>query len=165
MKSYKWLLVIMAGLVLSCNRNDVQPLPESLPIEYEFEPVDVIFNTLDINSEELKGMPDKSYIVYSDSDFPEEDLMGLQQIKESDIDFNEYTLLLNYQKVQGIIIGHSYSWSRIPTTLHYNFNMNFFIEPDSDEEFEKNIFTYYRSAVLVKKISMNSDVEFWYSVQ
>lgn len=164
MKGYKVLIVMVMGVLLSCNRNDVEPLPQKLPIQYEFEPEYIVFNRTELTSEELEEMPDISFVINSEDEFPDEDLMWLNPLKESNIDFQAQTLLLNYEKIPNIVTGHRYSWTRNEAENKYNFYMYFSTEPSKETENPGFIFTYYRTAVLVKKIPTDTEVEFWYSI-
>lgn len=165
-KNVKYLFLFLPGIFLSCNNNEEPVYPEYFPIEYEFETEYRAFNRAELTSEELAAMPDKSFVIYSEDDFPDEDLMGLQQIKDSDIDFNKYTLLLNYERIPGFIVAHLYSWSKDIKEDSYNFSMTFFSKHENDNENPvKDIYTYCRTAVLVERIPFDSMVQFWYSVQ
>ena len=165
MKNLKYLLFIITGFLISCNNNEEVEYPQYYPIEYEFEPEYVVFNRQDLTKEEFQAMRELSLVIYSEEDFPDEDLMGLQQLKDSNIDFNRYTLLLNYEKLQGIVVAHRYLWSKDIKENQFNFNMTFFYDENREMENPDDVmYTYYRTAVLVNKIPKDSKVEFWYSV-
>ena len=42
----------------------------------------------------------------------EEELLGLEELKESNIDFRKYTLLLGYFKLPGLVLGYRYQYAR-----------------------------------------------------
>lgn len=67
-------------------------LYHALPIEKEYEPIECVLDRDDISKEELQEMPNLKLVINSEDEFPEEDLMGLEVIKNSNIDFQKYTL-------------------------------------------------------------------------
>lgn len=153
------------GSLISCNRHDDDRITQSFPIEYEFEPEYIVYNRQNLTPEQLEEMPTKGLAIYTESDFPEENLMGLEKLKNSNIDFNKYTLLLCYNRVFGVVTGHRYAWNKNLQENKFVFLMNFYVDYDEDTETpDEELSTYYRSAVLVKKIPIDSEVEFWHSI-
>lgn len=169
MKIKQWLrltfsVMISIVLLVSCN-HDNEPATQTFPILVEYEPVYIVFNKAELTPEELAQMPTLSLVIDSEEDFPKESLPGLRQLKESNIDFDKNTLLLNYEKLAGLIKSHQYGWLKDLRENKFIFRMYFINQQEeSSTGEENNIFTYYRTAVLVKKIPENSNVEFWYSV-
>lgn len=90
--------------------------------------------------------------------------MGLEKLKESNIDFKKYTLLLCYYKLPGIIVGYSYQYAKDFKKDVLIFYMSFRLDQESYKNPEtENLFTYCRSAILVSKIPEGSELEFRWS--
>ena len=159
----KYLNLCLFGLsllLLSCNHKTEQ-LYQTLSVKYEFEPVEYIFDWEETSKEEFQEMANLSLIINSEDDFPEENLLGLQQLKDSKINFKKYTLLIGYYRLPGIVLGHKYSFVKDLEKDIFIFSMSFRLDHElmGNPETE-NIFTYYRSAVLVSKIPENKEIKF-----
>lgn len=163
MKKIKYLILCLLGLSLgltSCNHKS-ETLYHSLPIEKEYEPMEFVFDRNEISKEELNEMPNLKLVINSQEDFPDENLMGLKDIKESDIDFQKYTLLLVYSKVPGVVGGYTYSYAKDFENDTIIFSITYRLDQDLRDKTEKeNLFTYCRNAILVSKIPENTEVEF-----
>lgn len=166
MKKIKYLILFLLGLSLglsSCNHKS-EVLYHSLPIEKEYETLKYVFDRGEISKEELQKMPNLRLIINSEDEFPEENLLGLEELKESNIDFNKYTLLIGYYKLPGIIIGHLYNYAKDFENNIAIFYIGFKLDNESMKDPEtENLFTYCRSAILVSKIPSTTEVEFrWF---
>ena len=135
-----------------------------LPIVKEFEPEYYIFDGDEISKEEWLEMQNLRLIINSEVEFPEVELMGLEELKESNIDFRKYTLLLGYFKLPGLVLGYKYQYARDLATDHLVFYMGFRLDQEAYKDPETdNLFSYSRSAILVAKIPENEDVDFRWS--
>ena len=166
MVKIKYLILCLIGLLsvlTSCNHKS-EKLYQSLPVVQEFEPVEYVFDWYETSKEEFQNMPEVMFIINSDDEFPEKNLMGLEELKESDIDFRKYTLLLGYFRLYGIVLGHRYSFAKDLEKDIFIFSMRFKMDRDlwGNPETE-NLFTYYRNAILVSKIPEDAEVEFIWS--
>lgn len=147
-------------ILISCNHKS-EKLYQSLPIAKEFEGEYFIFDRGEISKEELHEMPNLTLVINSQDEFPQENLMGLKEIKESDIDFRKYTLLLAYFKFPGLILGCRYLYYKDLANDIINFQMKFRLDLDQNQNPEaENLFTYYRCAILVSKIPDDEEVAF-----
>ena len=94
----------------------------------------------------------------------EEELLGLEELKESNIDFRKYTLLLGYFKLPGLVLGYRYQYAREWATGQLVFFMGFRLDQEADKDPEtNNLFSYSRSAILVSKIPEDEGVVFRWS--
>ena len=158
MKQYLiWCLFSLTLGLTSCN-NKHEMVYHTLPIEKEYEALKYVFDRNEISEEELKEMPNLKLVINSEEEFPKEELMGLEELKDSEIDFRKYTLLLVYYKVSGEIDGVAYNYAKDFENEIIIFSINYHIETDKTENMD--LFTYCRSAILVSKIPENSEVEF-----
>ena len=147
-------------VLTSCDHEREKPY-QMLPIVKEFEPEYYIFSGDEISKEEWLEMQDLRFIINSENEFPEENLMGLEELKESNIDFRKYTLLLGYFKLPGLVLGYRYQYARESETNQLIFFMGFRLDQEAYKDPETdNLFSYSRSAILVSKIPENSEVEF-----
>ena len=166
MKKIIYLISCLMGLTLglpSCN-HDNNKLYQLLPIVKEYEPVEYVFDGGEISKEEWQEMPNLRLIINSEDEFPEEYLPGLEELKESNIDFKKYTLLVGYYKLPGIILGYRFEYARELETDSLIYSMGFGLDKElwKDPETE-NLFTYCRSAILVSKISQDTEIVFRWS--
>ena len=136
-------------------------LYHTLPVEKEYEPIMHVYDRNATSNEELQDMPNLKLVINSKDEFPGENIMGLEELKESNIDFHKYTLLLVYYKVPGVVKDYSYSYAKDFENDIIIFSINYNWDPNSGEEAETvDLFTYCRSAILVSKISEDNKVEF-----
>ena len=85
----------------------------------------------------------------------------MEELKESGIDFKKYTMLLVYYKIQGVVEDYSYNYAKDFEKDIIIFSINYNLVPNSGEEAEsEDLLTYCRSAILVSKISEDTEVEF-----
>ena len=163
MKVFKYLILCLFGFSLifsSCDHKN-EMIYHSLPIEKEYDALKYVFDRNEISEEELKEMPNLKLVINSESEFPQEDLIGLAELKESGIDFKKYTMLLVYYKVQGVVESYTYNYAKDFENDIIIFSITYNSESDSSVKAETvDLFTYCRSAILVSKISENSEVEF-----
>ena len=165
MKQIKYLILCLISLVelTSCHHDD-NKLYQMLPIVKEFEPEYYIFDGDEISKEEWLEMQNLRLIINSEEEFPEEELLGLEELKESNIDFRKYTLLLGYFKLPGLVLGYRYQFARELATDQLVFFMGFRLDQEADKDPETdNLFSYSRSAILVSKIPEDEDVVFRWS--
>lgn len=160
MKPHNFIFLILCLILFSCNHKE-EILYHTLPIEKEYEALKYVFDRNEISEEKLKEMPNLKIVINSESEFPQEDLIGLEELKESGIDFKKYTMLLVYYKIQGVVEGYSYNYAKDFENDIVIFSINYNLVPNSEEEAEsEDLFTYCRSAILVSKISEDTEVEF-----
>ena len=166
MKQLKYLILFFLGILLglpSCNLKSDSPY-QILPIVKEFEPEYYIFDGDEISKEEWLEIQNLRFIINSEDEFPEEDLIGLEELKQSNIDFRKYTLLLGYFKLPGLVLGYKYQYARELASDHLVFSMGFRLDREAYKDpVTDNLFSYSRSAILVSKIPENSEVEFRWS--
>ena len=165
MKQIKYLILCLISLLelTSCHHDD-NKLYQMLPIVKEFEPEYYIFDGDEISKEEWLEMQNLRLIINSEEEFPEEELLGLKELKESNIDFRKYTLLLGYFKLPGLVLGYRYQYARELATDQLVFFMGFRLDQEADKDPEtNNLFSYSRSAILVSKIPEDEDVVFRWS--
>ena len=157
---YLYLFVFYLLIFSSCN-HESEMIYHTLPVEKEYEALKYFFDRNEISEEKLKEMPNLKLVINSESEFPQEDLIGLEELKESGIDFKKYTMLLVYYKIQGVVEGYSYNYAKDFENDIVIFSINYNLVPNSGEEAEsEDLFTYCRSAILVSKISEDTEVEF-----
>ena len=163
MEKIKYLILLLVGFSLlfsACNHENTM-IYHTLPIEKEYEPVIFIYDRSEISNEELKEMPNLKLVINSEDEFPENDLMGLEELKESNIDFRKYTLLLFYYKLPGIVIDYTPNYAKDFEKNILIFSLTFHLDENFLNESEtKNPSTYFGYAILVSKIQMDEEVVF-----
>ena len=163
MVKIKYLILCLISFslgLISCNHKS-EMIYHTVPIEKEYEAFKYVFDRNDISEEKLKEMPNLKLVINSESEFPQEDIIGLEELKESGIDFKKYTMFLVYYKIQGVVEGYSYNYAKDFENDIVIFSINYNLIPNSREEAEsEDLFTYCRSAILVSKISEDTEVEF-----
>ena len=163
MKLRNFIFLFLGLILFSCN-HESEKLYQFLPIAKEYEPEYYVFDGDEISKEEWLEMQNIRFIINSEDEFPEEDLMGLEELKKSDIDFKKYTLLLGYFKLPGLVLGYRYQYARELATDQLVFFMGFRLDREADKNPETdNLFSYSRSAILVSKIPEDEDVVFRWS--
>ena len=165
MVKIKYLILCLIRLLglTSCHHDD-NKLYQMLPIVKEFEPEYYIFDGDEISKEEWVEMQNLRLIINSEEEFPEEELLGLEELKESNIDFRKYTLLLGYFKLPGLVLGYKFQYARELETDQLIFFMGFRLDHEAYKDPETdNLFSYSRSAILVSKILEDEDVVFRWS--
>lgn len=157
----KHLHLILLGLVLlltACGSGNGEGLYTRLDIDRELEPQSSVIDWANMTPEERRQYGRKGFVIDSPADFPDGKEFNMADLKHLDIDFKRYTLLVNYTLIPGYIKGHRFSWVYDNSENRYEFMSSFTIirtdDPDSD------LFTYYRSAVLVNKIRPGKEVVF-----
>ena len=164
MKLHNLIFLFLCSILFSCNHKS-EILYHTLPIEKEYETLKYVFDRNEISNEEFKEMPNLQLVINSVKEFPEENLMGLEELKESDIDFQKYTLLLVYHKVYGIVESYNCKYAKdfendiIIFSINYSFDRNLQWEAEAAD-----LFTYCRIAILVSKITEDTEVEFRLSI-
>lgn len=145
------------------------------PIQQELETAYAVLDWASLTSEQRKQYPSKSFVINSYEEYPEENLMGLEEIKAMNIDFQRYTLLLSYVRIPGVVVSHRYVWRKNRLEDVFELFMDFGVERngqgekqdgkiDSDGNSEpEDLITYYCTALLVNKIPDGSEVVFWRS--
>ena len=163
MKYIPCLFLFLILTLISCH-HEGEKLYHLLPIDEEFEPEYYIFDGDEISKEEWVEMQNLRLIINSEEEFPEEELLGLEELKESNIDFRKYTLLIGYFKLPGLVLGYRYQYARELATDQLVFFMGFRLDQEADKDPETdNLFSYSRSAILVSKITEDKDVVFRWS--
>lgn len=163
MKMIKFLILCLVWLsfVLSSCNHKSEKLYQTLPIVMEYKPVEYVFDRGEISKEELNKMPNLMLVINSKDEYPEENLMGLEELKESDIDFKKHTLLLSYYKIPGVVLGYKYQYVKDFENDVLILFMSFRLDHELYENPEtENLFTYYRSAFLVSKVPQDTEVKF-----
>lgn len=157
MKKFLLFFVVAITMLASCGKDDEPQLYTRYEIVQELEPKSKTLNWGEMSQDERRLYPRDGYVVNSRNAFPRDVVFGMEDIKSADIDFTKYTLLMQYVLVPGYVQSHRLFWQRNNTEKKYEFVAQF-----STSAFEESLdaFTYYRAAVLVKKIPENSDVSF-----
>ena len=163
MKKIKYFILCLFGISLaltSCNHKS-EKLYQSLPIVKEFEPMEYVFDWDKTSKDEFQKMPNITFVINSEDEFPEENLIGLEELKESNIDFRKYTLLVDYYRLPGIVLGHRFAFTKDLEKDVFIFSLSFRLDHDlwGNPEAE-SLFTYYRSAILVSKLPEDKEVVF-----
>lgn len=160
MKLLNVIFFCLGLFLFSCNHKD-EFLYHTLPVEKEYALLKFVFDRNEISKDELNVMPNLKLVINSEEEFPEEKLMGLEEIKDSDIDFQKYTLLLVYYKMAGVVKDYNYTYAKDFQDDIIIYSLNFNLDPDLGDPIKKeDLFTYCRCAILVSKISKDSEVEF-----
>ena len=158
MKYIQLLVLAIVGLLCSCNNKTEPPLYLKIPIVTELEPQSKIFNWGELTSEEKRQYPLRGFVINSSEDFPNEENLAMKDLQLLDIDFSKYTLLVQYKRIPGIIKSHRYCWMYDNSMDKYEFQASFNIVRFDDDN--DDLFTYYRSAIIVNKIKPDKEVAF-----
>lgn len=151
MKNFKYLIlclfVLSLGLI-SCNKNNSNPINIPLPVIETFNPVmKEVFIHQDV-------LPYKQYtlVVNSISELPNDTIFSNDVFLDYDIDFSKYSLIIFYNFQFGKILSTRYSWGYDTDLEQYYVSIRYEIEKysNSDEEIEKA--NYVRGAMLVDYI-------------
>lgn len=176
MKNYlklSFVTILFSIFFSSCHHSDGGGLYQKFPIQSELETEFVVLDWIALTPEQRAEYKRGNFVIDSESDFPEENLMGLEKIKAMNIDFNKYTLLLSYNLITGIVQGHRYTWAKNLQEGVFELWMDFKVEHPDDEDDswdddsddplsrEEFIVTYYCTALLVQKLPANAKVIFW----
>ena len=139
------------SLLTSCGGKDDDQLClyTRYDIVSEFEPKSKTLYWGDMTPEERRLYPRDGFVVNSRADFPRDIVFGLEDIKSADIDFSQYTLLIQYVLVPGYVQSHNMLWQKNNADNKFEFVTWF---KTSDLQESSDAFTYYRAAILVKKI-------------
>ena len=184
MKKYlnlSFLTILLTLILCSCHHNEGGDMYQIFPIQEELETPSVILDWNSLSSEEKQQYKLVSYVINSQEDFPTDNLLGLEKIKSMNIDFDKYTLLLSYNRTDGIVQSHRYTWRKNISEgvfeLLINFKVTNFENNGSDDNnngssgdnndnstsMEADFVTYSCSALLVNKLPPDFKVNFWFS--
>ena len=162
----KYLNVVLFAVVcflISCNRHDDEGIYVYKEIVTEFEPRSQVLDWGNLTPEERRKYPRKGFVINSEAEFPKVLNINMTDLKLMNIDFTRYTLLVHYFLIPGYVKSHRLLWFYDNADDTYAFQSDFVtVYPDADSD-EDDWFTYYRSAILVNKISSDSEVSFRYS--
>ena len=161
MKHYFVVIFSIIAFLCSCNKNDEGGLEYPLKILSELEPQSKHIDWGSMTLEERREYPEVSFVINSLDEFPNEPNVDLEDLKLLDIDFSNQTLLVSYWLIPGYIKGHRFGWYFNNAEDEYYFRARFSLIRHEDNEYD--LFTYYRSAVLVNKVRPNKTVNFTYS--
>lgn len=168
--------IIFFSMILCGCRHD-EPASQVYPIQQELETQSLQLDWGNMTAEEKQQYKQLSFVINSENEFPQENLLNLDKIKSIDIDFDKYTLLLSYNIVGGIVESHRYVWQKnlqedqFELSMHFkvkatdsgNSDLNEGEEAEIESSKKENYVTYYCTALLVNKIPADSKVEFWIS--
>ena len=158
------VLFFLLGILTACNRHSEEGLYTPLSIVSEIEPQSKLLYWIKMTPEERQKYPRRGFVINSVSEFPDEPNINMTDLKLMDIDFNRYTLLVHYTLIPGYVQGHQLYWFYDNHEDRYEFQSNFkIVYPDEDVDAENELFTYYRSAIIVNKIMSDKDVSFTFS--
>lgn len=161
MKYLQLIMLAFVGLLCSCNNESEPPLYLEIPIVSELEPQSEIINWGEMTSEEKRQYPLRGFVINSSEDFPNEENLEMKDLQLLDIDFSKYTLLVQYKRIPGIIKSHHYYWMYDNGEDRYEFQASFnIVRFDADNDPNKDLFTYYRAAIIVNKIKPDKEVAF-----
>lgn len=177
MKNYlnpSFIIILFTIILCGCHNNEGRDMYLTFPIQSELETESLELNWAALTSEQRQEYKRGNFVIDSEEEFPEENLMGLERIKSMHIDFDRYTLLLSYNLISGIVEGHRYEWRKNLQEGVFELWMDFKVthpedfespwdgnELDDSQSQETFIVTYYCTALLVNKIPANSKVIFW----
>ena len=141
----------------SCNKNDSTPIYISLHVIETFNPV-----MKEFYYSESQGLPmlhEKTYVINSMSELPEDEIFGNDEFLNQDIDFSKYSLIIFYDIEFGKIESTKYRWGYATDLDKYQVSISYEIEKGSDfVDGEVELVTYVRGAMLVDQIPSSSDV-------
>lgn len=158
MKYHHFIILPIILLLCSCNNNDEGGLETPLKILAELEPQSTQIDWVNMTPEERHQYPQVGFVINSIDEFPNEPNVNLDDLKLLNIDFSNQTLLVQYWLIPGYIKGHRFGWYFSNAEDEYYFRANFTLIRHEDDEFD--LFTYYRSAILVNKIKPDKKVNF-----
>lgn len=164
MKSIHYLMLAMMCLLAACNNHSEEDIYTRLPIVSELESQSTVLDWGKMTTEQRRKYPRKGFVINSVDDFPTEQNINLNDLKLLDVDFNKYTLLVNYTLIPGYIKGHNLLWYYDNAMDEYVFQSNFMIiKPGDNSDANDDLFTYYRSAIIVDKIKSDKKVSFYFT--
>ncbi len=162
--TWKWMVMgavaaVLVSVAASCRHDE--PKDRYLDVQKQFEPESVVIPWGYMTPEERRKYPREQFVVRFAAEMPEQDVFGPVDIDASAIDFNKSTLLLVYNLIPGYIRKVRYGWRYETAEDIYAFYAVYDISDyDENGEYDDNMFTYYRTAVLVDKIPADAKVGF-----
>lgn len=158
--STKYLILLLFGLSLtwfSCEKNDTTSIYVPLPVIETFKPVMKEISISDIHDFSL--YQERIIVVNSKSELPVDDFFDNEEFLNRDIDFSLYSLIIFYDSQIGKILTTNYKWGYNTYNEQFQINIRYDIEkkPDNDN-FENELSTYIRGAMLVRQIPATSKV-------
>lgn len=149
------LFVISAIILTACKNNDREPQITPLTIHREFKTESMPVKLSEVT--DIKEYKDRMFIVNSIDDLPDDPQFGVADFQQAGINFADYSLIITYQLIPGYITGYKYGWAYDNWFERYQFYVSLIQIKDSEfENGEIENFTYFRSAILVKRIPTTS---------
>lgn len=163
MRHLRILLLIIVAALSACNNHSEEDLYTILKIDSELEPHSLTLDWGALTPEERHQYPRDGFLINSADDFPTDSRYDVADLKLMNIDYAKYSLLVNFCLIPGLIQGHNLYWYYDNSEKRFFFQANFNIIDNEDPGQNPDTFTYYRAAILVKKIPSDSKVEYTYS--
>lgn len=152
-------LLLFLGMILStsCHKEENKDLTISLPIVSTF-PTEIITDDVEVLKGQGMHLNNKVYVVNSLEDLPEDKFFSVENFRNANIDFTNYSLIIGYDFELGTITSYKYSWSYDDFENRYHLGTFLRIVDNNKEGVEPIIVSYMRSAILVRHIPSDSKV-------
>lgn len=150
-----YLMIVSLALMTSCDNGDKEPETVPLTVHREFKTESMQVKLSEVS--DIADYRDKMYIVNSIDDLPHDMHFGTDELSKADINFSEYSLVLVYQLVLGDIVSYKYYWRYNNWFERYQLNVS--LDKVKNSEYVDGKIencTYFRSAILVKRIPSES---------
>lgn len=163
MKKHLFSLIGLVALFClgACSKNDEVPAETALSIVESYLPCTVSFNSSDSEwMDKVNGWRGKEFVVNNPTELPD-DPIGFSDAYTK-VNFNEYTLLLQYQVHRWKIDTYRtrYYINNIEGTYNWTISVGTSTVPDDNAE--PLYFTRY--AILVHKLPKDAKLQMWFSL-
>lgn len=149
----------------SCHRDEPDAVLE-YPIITEYETLSQTVLWLDKEAvDHSKYLNTQHFIVNDLSQLPDDKIFGTDDFRNYDIDFSTRSVLISYMVIPGVYYGHRYTWMYDNTQKQYQLYTTYYTYREGEEDTKSEVYSYIRTAVLVKKISNDANLAVYYSRQ
>lgn len=155
---------LVALLLTACHKDEPDAVLE-YPIMTELQTMSQKVLWLDKEAvDHSKYLNTQHFIVNDPSQLPDDKIFGTDDFRHFDIDFSTRSLLISYMVIPGVYYGHKYTWMYDNTQKQYQLYTTYYTYPEGEEDTKSEVFSYIRTAVLVKKISEDANLAVYYSL-
>lgn len=162
MKQLYAIFFALTALLCSCQKSGDEGVSVPIHVTQSIDAKSEVIDTDDLSSEQIKEYPVKGVFLNSIDDFYYYPELDIADLKTKGIDFVNNTLVVNFILVPGEVKSRNCTWALNSSERCYDFNTTIDYAPWPDGS--KTRFTYYRVAIVVKKISAETSVHYWQSL-
>lgn len=156
------LILFLFGFISSCGGNDDTPAESQIPIQSEFLPSGISFDTTDKNFYDVcRQWSDTHWVVNSAKDLPKDPIGFTDSYKN--INYSQYSLLIVYRLHNCTI--DTYSNGLIKNNLEDTYNWTISIGSSDLGSDNYDTLTFTRFAIKVEKVPDDANLKVWWNFQ